>query len=207
MQAKTFEQLKTEASWYTLSTVIYPIIHSNRFFPFNQGIFSFYLLVKTLGHKGCSSSCVLLKWNLKVGKKEETLVLNSLSKSEVWKDIKQSTQCYCCKKISSAAASKAISRGSITSSPTGNNKKNPRRMGSTWGNGFSHCPSSWLSWISMDTAVSFLWIILKSILSYWLLSSISTRPIIHHLMSYSKQQKFQIYLFIKEQTRKLNYLI
>ena len=105
MQAKTFEQLKTEASWYTLSTVIYLIIHSNRFFPFNQGIFSFYLLVKTLGHKGCSSSCVLLKWNLEAGKKEETLVLNSLSKSEVWKDIKQSTQCYCCKKVSSAAAS------------------------------------------------------------------------------------------------------
>lgn len=109
-------------------------------------------------------------------------------KSEVWKDIKQSTQCYRCKKVSSArAASKAISRGSITSSPTVNNKKNPRRMGSTWGNGISHCPSLWLSWTCMDTAVSFLWIILKSILSYWPLSSVSTGPIIHHVLFLSSR--------------------
>ena len=197
MQAKTFEQLKTEASWYTLSTVIYFIIHSNRFFPLHQGIFSFYLLFKTLGHKGCSSSCVLLKWNLEAGKKEETLVLNSLSKVK-------------CEKTSSRVHSVMLQESQFCKrgvhghqpwlshvlTPV-NNKKNPRRMGSTWGNGISHCPSLWLSWTSMDTAASFLWIILKSMLSYWLLSSISTGPIIHHLMSYSKQQKLQIYLFIK----------
>lgn len=100
MQAKTFEQLKTEASWYTLSTVIYFIIHSNRFFPLNQGIFSFYLLFQTLGHKDYSSSCVLLKWNLEVGKKEETLVLNSLSKVK-------------CEKTSSKVHSVTVARKSV----------------------------------------------------------------------------------------------
>lgn len=113
-------------------------------FPLHRGIFSFYLLFKTVGHKGCSSSCVLLKWNLEVGIKEKKPCPKFPFKSEVWKDIKQSTQCYCCKKVNSASTeSKAISSGSITSSPTVNNQKNPRRKSSTWGNGISHCPCSY----------------------------------------------------------------
>lgn len=126
------------------------------------------MLFKTLWHKGCSSSRVLLKWNLEVEKKEKNPCPKFPFKSEVWNDIKQSTQRYCCRKVNSASTeSKAISRGPITSSPTVNNK-NPRRKGSTRGNGISHCPSSWLSLTSMGTAVSFLWVILKSMLHYWL---------------------------------------
>lgn len=126
-------------------------------------------------------------------------------KSEVWKDIKPSTQCDCCEKVNSGnAGSTAISSDSITSSPTGDNKKTPRRKGSTWGNGISHCPSSWLALTSMGTAVAFLWIILKSLLLYWLPSSVSTGRITHHLVPYSEQQKFQISLFTEQQTRKPN---
>lgn len=51
------------------------------FFSLRQGSFSFYLLFKTLEHKGFASSSVLLKWNLEVGIKKKTkhLALNSLS--------------------------------------------------------------------------------------------------------------------------------
>lgn len=96
MQAKTFEQLKTEASWYS----DLPYHSFKQIFPLHQGIFSFYLLFKTLGHKGCSSSCVLLKWNLEIGKKEKTLALNSLSKVK-------------CEKTSSRVHSVIVARKSI----------------------------------------------------------------------------------------------
>lgn len=77
------------------------LYHSfKQIFPLHQGILSFYLVFKTLGHKGCSSSCVLLKWNLEVGKKENTLALNSLSKVK-------------CEKTSSRVHSIIVARKSI----------------------------------------------------------------------------------------------
>lgn len=128
MQAKTFEQLKTEASWYTLNTVIYFIIHSNRFSPSSGHLFILFAIQHTVTQRVLFILCAteMKSWG---SKKEKNPCPKFPFKSEVWKDIKQSTQCYCCRKVNSASTeSKAISRGPITSSPTVNNKIQGERV-------------------------------------------------------------------------------
>lgn len=90
---------KTLLMHWQYSDLLY---HSfKQIFPLHQSIFSLYLLVRTQRHKGCSLSCMQLKWNLEAGKREKPCPKYSFN-SKVLKDIKQSTQRYCCKKVSSA---------------------------------------------------------------------------------------------------------
>ena len=132
MQAETFEQLKTEGFWCTLSTVIYFIIPSNRFSPASGHLFILFAIQNTRTQRTPFILCAteMKSWGRKKGKKNPCPKFPF--KSEVWEDIKQRTQWYCYKKVNSASTeSKAVSSGSITSSLLMNNEKNPRRKGSS----------------------------------------------------------------------------
>lgn len=162
--------------------MIYFIIHSNRFFSLNQGIFSFYLLFKTLGHKGYSF--ILCATEMKSWGREKKKPCPKFP----FKSVK-------CEKTSSKVHSVTVARKSVLQGqlprpsavaqslphPQWIIRKNPRRMGSTWGMEFLivlPCDYHEHVWTQLFP----FWNNPKVDTIRQPLSSVSTGPIIHHVL-------------------------